>query len=380
MVASCAGLSLGDPAAGETTIVRGARRRSSFTVEDPVAVEPEDVDPEVTAAVLGAAVQYAVLVEGSIPSEIPHAIRFARRLAAALDGAALDRQTGQVWARRGLRATARPAPDTRVSTLELSWWCRSVDITEEAARTVLDAVESLLPEALPRRFGVLDPLQGNVSRDGRGGFLRAWREPDQLLATTGRLPCVEGTLSTLPGTPADKPFWHVDLRFLAEPMREPAWTAAARALLVRLVDELPTVYAYAQEERGAIWSGRALWHDSQSEWPLIPATRDGWDGLVPGEQWWTWLGKPYARWVRQLPPERTTATRHGLLYDATPGPGGAAVPLSEHLPQASFATAEPRGRGESPRVIPAPVIPLALQRPSVTRPARPRQDDAPGAT
>jgi hypothetical protein len=72
------------------------RRRSSFTIDGPDRVEAEDVPVEVTGILLGARYLYSVLVEGSTESEIPHALRFAKRLAVALNGAMFDQQTGRL--------------------------------------------------------------------------------------------------------------------------------------------------------------------------------------------------------------------------------------------------------------------------------------------
>src|ERR1700752_2925318 len=79
------------------TVIRGARRRYSFTVDGPDRVEPEDVPTDVVNVVLGTRFLYSITLEGSAPSEIPHAVRFARRLAPGLDGAGIDPQKDGVW-------------------------------------------------------------------------------------------------------------------------------------------------------------------------------------------------------------------------------------------------------------------------------------------
>ncbi|GAB2994021.1 hypothetical protein LWP59_32300 [Amycolatopsis acidiphila] len=80
-------------------VLRGARRRYSFTIDGPDDVEPEDVPPEVTNAVLGARHLYSIMVEGTALSEIPHALRFAKRLALVVNGAMIDQQTSTLWSR-----------------------------------------------------------------------------------------------------------------------------------------------------------------------------------------------------------------------------------------------------------------------------------------
>lgn len=56
----------------QLVVVRGARRRYSFTVEAANRCEPEDVPPEVDQVLLGATHVHEVLVEGSAATEIDH--------------------------------------------------------------------------------------------------------------------------------------------------------------------------------------------------------------------------------------------------------------------------------------------------------------------
>jgi hypothetical protein len=90
-------LSVDTATTSSVTVVRGARRRYSFTVDGPDRVEPEDVPTDVVNVVLGTRFLYSIPLEGAAPSEIPHAVRFARRLAQVLDGAVIDQQTDEVW-------------------------------------------------------------------------------------------------------------------------------------------------------------------------------------------------------------------------------------------------------------------------------------------
>jgi len=149
--------------------VRGARRRHSFTLDGPGDVEAEDVPAEVTAVLLGARHRYGIIVEGTADAEIPHAVRFARRLAQALDGAVLDQQTDEVWSRSRSRSVRKPTPDERVATVDVGWYCLGHEVSAAPASVFLRAAEELLPEALPRRFGEEEPLQGKLAAAGTDG-------------------------------------------------------------------------------------------------------------------------------------------------------------------------------------------------------------------
>ncbi|WP_420180237.1 hypothetical protein [Paenarthrobacter sp. TA1.8] len=106
-----------------------------------------------TAAVLGAGVMYRVLVEGTDPVSIPHAVRFARRLAKGGNGAA-------------------------------RWYHLMDEVRDDFPQRYLDLARQYLPEALPKRFGSYEPLQGNLARDGDQAFVKFFAE-DYDVSTIG---------------------------------------------------------------------------------------------------------------------------------------------------------------------------------------------------
>lgn len=177
------GLAIGDEGSRSITVVRGARGRYSFTVDGPDEVEAEDVPAQISSVVLGSRHLYAVLIEGTIGSEIPHAARFAKRLARALDGAVIDQQTSEVWSRSRSRAIQRPARESRVATVDFDWFCLQEELSQDSSLLFVDTVARFLPEALPRRFGEYEPFQGKYAEAGREGFTAAWssRNLDALL-------------------------------------------------------------------------------------------------------------------------------------------------------------------------------------------------------
>lgn len=349
------------------TVVRGARRKFSFTVDGPDVVEAEDVPSDVAAVVLGARHLYSIAVEGTVRTEIPHAVRFARRLAQALDGAVLDQQTDDVWSRSQSRKVQKPAREERVATVDVAWYCLEDEMGPDAASLFIDAAQQLLPEALPRRFGEYEPLQGKLAETGPESFVGAWRNATSLLFTAGSAPCIGGYLSAGPGAQHRDGFWSMSLDFLADPIREPAWREALRTLFVRLADEFPAFYASAEVTTGHIWSGRSLWSDGDTEWRINPVRyREGWTGLPPRSPWWAWLGEPYAEYYPNLPAERTMQTKRGVLYSAADEPSGPSglVPLAKWLPEDLFSRLAPNPHRQQPvPLVPATTLPTRLRSP-----------------
>lgn len=354
LIHAVAGLDVDAAVERSLSVARGARRRYSFTVDGPYRLEAEDVPPEVVTAVLDARWLWSVMVEGSEATEIPHAVRFARRLAKALDGAVYDQQTDEVWSRSRSRSVQKPTRDQRVSKVRFDWLCQRKSVTPDVGRLYLDVVSRVLPEALPRRFGEYEPFQGKYAESGAEGFCQAWRNATGLLFFSGSGPVVGGTLSAGPSESNRGNFWTMSLTLHADPLRQEAWRHGLRSTFVELADGLPAFYASAQVTRGHIWSGRSSWSDNQTEWAMTPLRhRVGWTGLPPIPMWWTWFGAPYAEKAMRLPAARSTMTRSGVLFETSeqPLPRDALEPLDAWLPPAFFAKLAPNPRS----AIPAPL-------------------------
>jgi hypothetical protein len=364
LVAESSGLEIDESSRGSVTVVRGARRRYSFTVTGPDRVEAEDVPEDVGALVLGSRYLYSIAVEGSAESEIPHAVRFGRRLAQTLDGALVDQQSDQVWSRSESRTIQKPEKEERIATVHVDWYCLRADIDPNAARLFTATAERILPEALPRRFGEHEPFQGKYAVAGAEGFAKAWAEAASLLFVSGSGPCVGGHLQAGPGKRFPDRFWSMSLTLLADPLKEPGWRDAARRLFITLADKLPAFYARAEMTRGHIWSGRSLRADSETEWSISPVrSREGWLGLPPRPMWWSWLGHPFRDYASALPNERRATTANGVIYEAATEPAGwdEIEALSLWLPPDLFAALGPNPRRQQPPpLIRAATIPAAL--------------------
>lgn len=348
-------------------VVRGARRRYCFTIDGPDSVEPEDVPVPVTSAVLDATRLYNIVVEGSPATEIPHAIRFARRLAKALEGAVLDQQIDEVWSRSRSRSVERPAREERVDVVELNIYCLRSALTAAPDDLFLDTVRRFLPEALPRRFGEYEPLQGKFADVGSSGFRAAWAASTTTLFTAGSAPCIGGSLDAGPLAAYPSSVWKLGLSFHTGPLRDSRWRAALRHLLVALADGLPSFYASVQVTGGHIWSGRSMWTDSATEWSVSPArAHTGWLGLPPDPTWWAWFGEPYRDLVRDhLDPERCTETQIGILHEWADEPvkrADLSAEPSNWVPQELRASFAPNPNRQLPLPLhPATAIPRALQ-------------------
>ncbi|MFT4088501.1 MAG: hypothetical protein QM658_15365 [Gordonia sp. (in: high G+C Gram-positive bacteria)] len=363
LVEGIRGLDVDQLSDGFATVVRGARRTYSFTVEGPWTIDGDDVPTEITGAVLGARFQWSVLVEGSDPKEVPHAVRFSRRLAESLDGAVYDKQDDSVWSRSKSRSVARPTRDERTDVVGVHFYCLRDDVVADPARLYLDVVRRHLPEASPHRFGEWEPFQGRYEEVGADGFDAAWLSATGTLHFSGRAPVFGGSLSAGPAALRPPRFWTLSLTLQRSSLDDAAWRDALRRTVIELSDRLPAFYATAEVTRGHLWRGRTLWSDRTTESAVLPIRQSFCNGLSPTPVWWTWLGEPYADAAATLPADRATSTEKGVLFESSVRPlaRDELMPLDRVLDPDLFARLAPNpdGRGPEP-LFPAPTIPSRL--------------------
>lgn len=324
VVAGVAQLDMGDfdEARGWYSVVRGAKRNYCFTIDGPVVVEAEDVPEEVTAVLLGATHLFQVSVEGSSSADVPYATRFSRRLAQRLGGVVVDQQTDEVWARGAARVAAKPPTNVRINVIDLNWYARSASIGDDFGARYVSLCRRLLPEALPRRFGEFEPLQGKLADAGDDGFARAWRDATSMFFFSASRPCIGGSLWAGPSEPRPRSVWKMGLDLHWQPIADDSrWREALRRFFVAVAEELPAFYASAEVTRGHIWRTRTSWSDGETEWMITPARVNGWMGLPPYPTWWAWYGDAYRSYVDgRLLGGETASHATGLLHRLADAP------------------------------------------------------------
>jgi hypothetical protein len=310
-VAGSPGLVLGR----DGRVLRGRRATYSFTVDGPFEVEPEDVPEEVLAHVLEPRWMWAILVEGSSQAEIPHAVKFAKRLAKAVEGAALDQQTGEVRAKVGSRATVAPPKDTRIDLLELHWYAFADAAPSDPVDDWTELCGRYLPEALPRRYGEYEPLQHRLDRDGPE-VLRELVRMDEDPFFSATKPCLDGSFFR------NDDILTIRLSLHESAVRDPGWQAAARRLFVAYAERRAAFLAIGEIVGRVLWNGRSTSYDGREENTFSLSRRDErWVGLTPYPVWWSWYGDSYRPLVEShLDPAEVTAYPTGLFHQASPEP------------------------------------------------------------
>lgn len=129
-----------------------------------------------------------------------------------------DQQSGQIWARGGERAPATPERNERVKVINLDWYTRRMFVGPDFGAQYAGICRRLLPEALPRRFGEYEPLQGKLAGAGDGGFANAWRDATSILFFAASPPCISGSMGAGPAEQHPRPIWRMGVQLHYQPL------------------------------------------------------------------------------------------------------------------------------------------------------------------
>jgi hypothetical protein len=357
IVGSIPGLAVGDSGDHEVTVLRGKQEKYAFTVFGPYEIDAVDVPDEVVPHVLEPTTSWQVIVEGSDPAEVKPARRFAKTLAVAAGGVAVDEQTEDILGARRARRAPRPTSEL-IRILAVDWY--SPESAPNAPTLWLELARKILPEALPRRFGDYYPYQHRLDRDGDEAFVSSYgrtqwgyRSP----SFTATLPILDGGLYA--------PEWGgilIDsIRMVAEPLDDTRWRNTVQRFFVEYARRRGSVLAAGEVLRNHRIAGPRDPNQDPSGGLLRGA--DGILGLPAGPIWWTWLDNDYLPLVREyLPPEHTTYYDEGALYAPTEEAAdrGQLAVLPDPIPKSLRVTAiPPEYPGNSPTNSPAAIRPTS---------------------
>ncbi len=139
------------------------------------AVEPDDVPDQVMPLLPGIARLTALHLEpGSAPQKAHSLLARAAKALCRPGGVLVDPQTDEVSTASGGRKYLAPADrEDTFSILLLSWWFTESPLQERpGVGALLDLMSRLLPEALPRRYGLYEPPQYKYEDQGHDHFVQ----------------------------------------------------------------------------------------------------------------------------------------------------------------------------------------------------------------
>lgn len=348
---------VGDVAAGGFVVERRDRGEFdyAFNVDRPLRVDSEDVPEEVISAAAGIRWTYQLTVEGSTGPAIELARRFARELARRSEGVVFDPQEDPVVWPRGGRRKFKPEPARKIDLVRFQWFVRREDSTPDLAALVLDLVRSHLPEALPRKFGSFEPLQGRLDETGSEGFLAAWHAEPMMLIWQGTSPCLGGLMHGLGDDltwaryGGEHPVGSVELSFDGRAFLRSSWREDAVELFAELAERLPAFFAHAEVDRMVGYRRENVWYEADTVTNPGLVVRSVWMGLPSFYVWLAWFGELYRPLVECSVPSALADVRGtGLLL------------RTSEMPATDPTDKPTRGRRLFPRSAPEGEVPLSL--------------------
>ena len=277
---------------------RGVKRSYSFTVDGPFAVEPEDLPDEVTAVLPEAATMFQVLVEGTVESEIVHGVRFAKKLAKACHGVAVDEQTEEVWPQPRVSAPIVPKTYPRVDAVEFMWYFLADEMPDDLPQRYLRLTTDILPPARPDTFGSSYPYMGDSRRDRDEGFIAAFHPSDATpIYFYATYPVTSGSLDDIPSRRKGD-VRLATLTMAREAFADERFRLAAKQFFLCFAQESNAFHANAEVVGNYTLKNQKLLRGSDAEQHRYCVNQNTWAGLQGHPQWWTWYGTLYAEIVR----------------------------------------------------------------------------------
>jgi len=282
--------------------------------DGPFEVEDEDL-PAVVAPVL-LTCRWTVQISfpaGLSSKDLKGVERFARGLAEASGGVLYNPQSDDIVWPRGTSRLREPGAtrDDDYSNEETELrleWLLGRGLTSSDGDALLDILERRMPEALPRRFGLFEPLQGRLERDGRGEFTALWNA-DETVAWKGTRPFDWGFASPSRGwgsalTPEERiertpviaghkapAIDSVELSFQADVAEDPRWCDALAEVFGQVATVLSPFFA-------------AAFMRLDENFQEVHLMGRHWLGIPDAPFWLVWVGEEYCRLLRRTLPPR----------------------------------------------------------------------------
>ena len=304
---------------------------ASFEVWGPSKVEPEDLEESVVSLV--AAPRW--MVEISVPAggegdDVPDAEALARYIAQRCKGVIYDPQAGAVvWPKPIAKSRPIPRQKEKIRLINLDWYLPRSQASLSTARNFLLILRELCPEAVPRRFGSYEPLQGRMEPDEEDPFLNAFleeclREVGGGLFFSSGPPCFGGHIFTphkkITETSPFLDVVHVSLNCDGRVLDAiPDWCDKIVRLFAELAERLKAFYAHGYVERGVYASRRGIGYGGDSE--HYPLPRGRWVGIPSTPVWLAWFGGPYKPLVEaSLKSSEYVSKPEGIFVRMGPSP------------------------------------------------------------
>lgn len=329
---------------------------------NPTEMSPADAPQQALALQPGISWHVEVVVNGS-PSAtaLTELLRAIDTVAQKYNGVVSD--GSHLWApANGARSTISRSPADRDSEwLKVCWWFNHPSLTTLSEVTdFLRALERVLPEALPKRWGPTEPYSSSMEMDGLDGlaqWVHASTNKGRSVVLTAPPPFANIWLNNpgrwLGGTwESQLPLRTIELEAAGSVLSDPAWARQLPVLFCDVCKLLEPFYAEARVVGNIKWRGPIR----RVEPPLpYPTNRYSWCGFPRIAPIAMAIGAPYSSlWSGALVEDRCGAIVYSSDVWPRPPLDGVPVASDDFLQEFDPKMGEPELPNRRPPIWPFP--------------------------
>jgi hypothetical protein len=290
-------------------------------------VLPEDIPEEVAPVLPGIQHVVHLTLEPIHASETGFKIlrKTAKAIAKAARGAVLDPQADSVELPPGTKryVQAKRERQVRVPILEMSWWFEHASLLDRAnLQCLLDTFGTYIPEALPRRYGLYEPPQHELEKQGRDHLLSFLaKHLTESVVWYAKAPVAYVFINIRPesgwqrlGAKNEYRCNRLSLEIDAAALQQPGWQTALLRAWRAISTQLNPFYGDVRTLQGYFRSGRGFSSDGASE--PHPTKSWWWKGIPPRLGHAVVVGEAYSKLWPQF--RASSEVDRGLQFVATP--------------------------------------------------------------
>ncbi|MGN6366822.1 MAG: hypothetical protein ACTHN5_00895 [Phycisphaerae bacterium] len=246
-------------------------------------VLPEDVPEEVAGLLPGIGYLTELNLEGDAPEKAEALLMStAKEIAKGAHGVIEDPQEDEVITPAGVKRFVPAKKGANFSVLNFSWWFLSDSLGTDAGREAfVGLLEKLLPEALPKRYGLWEPPQHHYEKTGRAHLLKFMAEHlAEMMVWYPQRPVA--TCSVRHAEPLGASFQgfrthRVEIEVQKGVLEQPGWPLTLQRLWREMPRLLKPIYGEVRTEGGFSRSGGgAVWIDASMLQEGYPETNRSW--------------------------------------------------------------------------------------------------------
>jgi hypothetical protein len=262
----------------------------------------EDIPEAVRAALPGIRFLTELSLEpGHAPKTAMSLLRStAQTIAKVAHGVVFDPQDETVALPSGVKRFAPEPRGERLALLSFSWWFTHDDLLRrDGIERLVWTLESEIPEALPRRYGLYEPPQFDFEKMGRAHFVEFLAEHSQQLVVWYAHRPVVGVHRSIRSPSGWQPlgqnlqyrcqYLSLDVEHAA--LQQPGWPFALRRLWRRVSRDLQPFYGEVRTLHGYVRSGARVQRGRETE--ENPTKSWWWKGVPPSVGQAFVIGPPY---------------------------------------------------------------------------------------